>query len=54
MRTAERDFRLPTFSMHCDHDFASMPLVMLAMIDAATLLHEPFSECDAFHCFQFR
>jgi hypothetical protein len=51
MRTAERNFRLSSFSMHCDHSGALMPLPMFAMIDAAAPLYEPFSECAAFHLY---
>jgi len=50
MRTAEWNLRLPTFPMYCDQDLAFMPLVMFAMIDAAALLYQPFSERAAFHC----
>jgi len=48
-RAAERHFCLSSFSMHCDHHGTLMPLLMFAMIDAAALLDEPFSECAAFH-----
>jgi hypothetical protein len=27
-----------------------LPLLMLTVIDATPLLHEPLSECRAFHC----
>jgi hypothetical protein len=53
MRTAEWNFRLPSFSMRCDHDLAFMPLVMFAMIDAATLLYEPLFEMCCFPLLQF-
>jgi hypothetical protein len=36
--------------MHGYHNLPLVPLLMLTMIDATTLLHEPFSECGAFHC----
>ncbi|MGA2817150.1 MAG: hypothetical protein ABSE67_12780 [Xanthobacteraceae bacterium] len=49
-RTAERNFCLSAFPMHGYHDLALMPLLMLTVIDATPLLHEPFSECGAFHC----
>jgi hypothetical protein len=49
-RTAERNFCLSAFSMHRYHDLPLVPLLMLTVIDAASLLHEPFSECGAFHC----
>jgi hypothetical protein len=48
-RTAERNFRLPSIAMYRDHDLALVPLMMLSMINAAALLHEPRSECSAFH-----
>jgi hypothetical protein len=48
-RTAERNFRPSAFSMHRDHDTALVPLIMLAVIDAAALLNQPFSKCSAFH-----
>lgn len=49
VRVAKRNFRLSAFSMHRDHDRALMPLIMLAVIDAAALLNEPFSKCSTFH-----
>jgi hypothetical protein len=49
VRTAEGNFRLSFFSVHRDHGMALVPLVMFGMIDAATLLYEPFSKCAAFH-----
>jgi hypothetical protein len=51
VRLTKRNFRLSAFSMHRDHDRALMPLIMLAVIDAAALLNEPFSKCIAFHTF---
>jgi len=44
-RTAERNFRFSAFPMHGYHDLPLVPLLMLTVIDAAPLLHEPFSEC---------
>lgn len=49
VRLTKRNFRLSAFSMHRDHDRALMPLIMLAVIDAAALPNEPFSKCSAFH-----
>jgi len=46
---AERNFHLSAFSMHGDHGLPLVPLIMFTVIDAATLLHEPFTECGAFH-----
>ena len=51
VRLTKRNFRLSAFSMHCDHNRTLMPLIMLAVIDAAALLNEPFSKCSAFHIF---
>jgi hypothetical protein len=49
VRLTKRNFRPSAFSMHRDHDRALMPLIMLAVIDAAALLNQPFSKCSAFH-----
>jgi hypothetical protein len=48
---AERNFRPSVFSMHRDNDRTLMPLITLAVIDAAALLNEPLSKCIAFHSF---
>jgi len=50
VRTAERNFCLSAFPMHGYHDLALVPLLMLTVIDATPLLHEPFPECSSFHC----
>jgi len=50
-RTAERYFGPSAFPMHSYHDLPLVPSLMLTVIDAAPLLHKPFSECGAFHCF---
>jgi hypothetical protein len=50
-RTAERNFSPSAFPMHGYHDLPLVPPLMLTVIDAAPLLHKPFSECGAFHCF---
>lgn len=49
MRAAERNFRFSTAPMHRHHHPPFVPQMMLAMIYATALLHEPFSECSAFH-----
>jgi hypothetical protein len=49
MRTTEGNLGLSSFSMHGDHDLPHMALLMFAVIDTATLVQEPFSECAAFH-----
>jgi hypothetical protein len=36
--------------MHGYYDLPLVPPLMLTVIDAAPLLHEPFSECGALHC----
>jgi hypothetical protein len=36
--------------MHGYHDLPLVPLLMLTVIDAAPLLHEPLSEGRTFHC----
>lgn len=48
---AKRNFRFSALPMHGHHDLPRMPLLMRAVVDAATVLHEPFSECGAFHFF---
>jgi len=40
-RAAERDFRLSAFVMHGYHHLPLLPLLMLTVIDATPLLHEP-------------
>jgi len=47
--TAERNFRLSAFPMHGYHGLSLVPLLMLTVIDAAPLLHEPLSEGRTFH-----
>jgi hypothetical protein len=49
VRMAERNFGPSVFSMHRDHDRTLMPLITLAVIDAAALLNELLSKCIAFH-----
>ena len=39
--TAQRNFCLSAFPMHGYHDLSLVPLLMLTVIDAAPLLHEP-------------
>ena len=48
-RAAKRDLGFTAFAMYRHHRPALVPLVMLTVIDAAPLFHQPFSECRAFH-----
>jgi hypothetical protein len=48
-RAAKRNLCFSTFPVYCHHSQPCMPPVMLAMIDASPLLHQPFSKSGAFH-----
>ena len=49
VRAAQRNLRLSTLPMHCHNGLAFVPPMVFTVINAATLLHQPFSECGTFH-----
>jgi len=53
-RAAKRNFRFATFPVYRHHSLPCMPPVVLMMIDAASALQQPFSECGAFHLLNSR